>query len=329
MSRYSIAILLQAVCPILGVDAQKALSEADWSSADRPGADLSVSGRDFVAICHSIFRLAGERADPVLLGRSMANGPLLPIFLAFSIAPNAREGLNRMARYKTLFGPTALDLSSKNGGLRLEVIPDDPTLVLPDCLSVSIGVFLVEKCRSQSARHIVPHPVTLPAEALDMPGVAEFFGTAPKAGKGVVLEFSSTDITAPFLSENHALWLEIRRDLEGQLERQAGRGKFSNRVEAAIRRALTFGPVRADGICHELGVSRSTMQRRLKAEGKSYQDILDAVRKELAIRYLSKSALMPAEIAGLVGFSDPKSFHRAFKAWTSRPPAAFREQLEH
>lgn len=329
MSRYSIAILLQAVCPILDVDADAALAQADWSSAERPGADLLVSGPDYLAICDAIFGLAGERADPVFLGRSMANGPLHPVFLAFSIAPNAREGLHRMARYKTLFGPVAIDLSARNGGLRLEIVADDPTLALPDCLAVSIGIFLVEKCRNQSARQIMPEPVTLPAEALERPGMAEYFGTRPRMGKTVVLEFSPADMAAPFLSENHELWLDIRADLEGQLQRRAGTGTFAGEVEAAIRRALTFGPVRVDAVCLDLGVSRSTMQRRLQAEGMLYQDILDRVRQELAIRYLAKSALMPSEIAGLLGFSDPKSFQRAFKAWTGTPPAAFRNQLEN
>lgn len=329
LSQYSIAILLQAVCPILGVDAEEALALAEWSSSDRPGADMAVSACDFIALCHAIFSLGGERSDPIFLGRSMANGPIHPVFLAFSTAPHAGEGLRRMARYKTLFGPVAISLSPRNGGMRLEVISDDPTLSIPDCLAVSIAIFMVEKCRSQSARHIVPDPVILPAEALARTGMVEYFGTAPQAGNTVVLELSAADMAAPFVSENYELWLDIEADLEGQLQRRAGSGTFANMVEAAIRRALTFGPVRVDAVCLDLKLSRSTMQRRLKEENVHYQDILDKVRKELALRYLTKSTLTPSEISGLLGFSDPKSFQRTFKAWTGTPPAAFRNQSEN
>lgn len=328
MHRYSIAILLQAVCPILRVDAQEALAKTDWSSSERPGADLTVSGQDYIAICHSIFAIAGDRADPVFLGSRMANGPVHPIFLAFAIAPKAREGLNRMARYKTLFGPVVLHLSPKNGGVRLEIVADDPALTLPGCLAASMGIFMVEKCRNHSARQIIPDNVMLPADAFERPGMAEFFGTCPVAGKNVVIEFSAQDMNAPFLSENHALWLEIKNDLDLQLERRDGKGKFSDTMEAAIRRALTLGPVRVDALCADIGVSRSTMQRKLQDEGASYQQILDKVRQELSIRYLSKSRLSPGEIAQLVGFSDPKSFYRAFKSWTNKPPTAFREEVQ-
>ena len=160
------------------------------------------------------------------------------------------------------------------------------------------------------------------------PGIAEFFGIEPVAGKNVVLEFSAQDMDAPFMSENHELWLDIKNDLDGQLERRAGTGKFSDTLEAAIRRALTSGPVRVDALCADLELSRSTMQRKLQDEGVSYQQILDKVRKDLAIRYLSKSRLTPGEIAQLVGFSDPKSFYRAFKSWTNKPPAVFREEAQ-
>ena len=47
MHRYSIAILLQAVCPILGIDPEEMLEKTDWTSAERPGADQTVSGRRF------------------------------------------------------------------------------------------------------------------------------------------------------------------------------------------------------------------------------------------------------------------------------------------
>lgn len=325
--RYSIAILLQAVCPILGIDPKKLLESTDWTSAERPGADQTVSGADFVAMSKAIFALARD-PSPVFLGTNMANGPLHPIFLAFAIAPNAREGLRRMARYKTLFGPTVLNLAPKNGGLRLEIISDDPTLTLPDCLTVPMGVFVVEKCRNHSARRIVPDALVLPPDSIETAGIQEFFGIEPVDGKNVVIEFSAHDMDAPFMSENHELWLDIKNDLDGQLERRAGTGKFSNALEAAIRRALTTGLVRVDALCADLGLSRSTMQRKLQHEGVSYQQILDMVRQDLAIRYLAKSRLTPGEIAQLVGFSDPKSFYRAFKSWTNKSPAVFREEAQ-
>lgn len=328
MVRYSIALLTKAVCPILGVDAEKALRGTAWSTGDGPPPNLIVSGEDYFAICRSISNLAGEGKDLVALGRSMAIGPLDPVFLAFSIAPNAQEGLHRMARYKSLLGPMTLKVSPRRGGLRVRIFAQDPALEIPSDLAISIAVMIVEKCRNHSLRHIVPDAATLPSGAHNRSGLAEYFGARSTDGGDMILDFRAADMAIPFISENHLLWTEIRNDLERQLERIADLGTFADKVEAEIRLALNSGPVRVDHLCLELGISRSTLQRKLGEEGVRYQTILDRVRHELAVRYLTKSALAPSEIAFLVGFSDPNSFHRAFRKWTGKSPVAFREQSE-
>ena len=47
------------------------------------------------------------------------------------------------------------------------------------------------------------------------------------------------------------------------------------------------------------------------------------MRRDLAVRYLTKSTLSQGQVAGLLGFADPKSFQRAFKSWTGKPPEGF------
>jgi len=48
---------------------------------------------------------------------------------------------------------------------------------------------------------------------------------------------------------------------------------------------------------------------------------------DLALRYLADRNLAVAEIAYLLGFSDPSPFHRAFKRWTGTTPAEARAGL--
>jgi AraC-like DNA-binding protein len=42
------------------------------------------------------------------------------------------------------------------------------------------------------------------------------------------------------------------------------------------------------------------------------------------VRYLADEKVAIAEIAYLLGFSEPSAFHRAFKRWTGRTPAEAR-----
>lgn len=328
MARHSIAILLNAVCPIVGVNPDDLLREVPWPETTRLGPDLLVSGQDFVVLFRTLAEMAGDRADPIAVGKAMASGPILPIFLAMSIAPDLAEGLRRLARYKTLFGPVAIKLSPHKDALRVEIVADDPTLALSPHLSAPIAVFLVEKARAHSLREIVPLHVTFPGGLIEDEVAQAYFRTPIVHGANVVIDFAAADAAAPFMSVNDELWVEIEADLERQLREQGGTADFPAQVEAAIRRALNVGPVRVEAICEELGVSRSTMQRQLAAEGQAYQSILNQVRRDLAVRYLSKSTLTPGQVAGLIGFADPKSFHRAFKSWTGKPPERFRQERQ-
>jgi AraC-like DNA-binding protein len=52
-----------------------------------------------------------------------------------------------------------------------------------------------------------------------------------------------------------------------------------------------------------------------------------ASSRELAEKHLSESVLSIAEIAYLLGYSEPAALHRAFKRWTGTTPSAFREAV--
>ena len=72
-------------------------------------------------------------------------------------------------------------------------------------------------------------------------------------------------------------------------------------------------------------MSRQTLYRRLRAEGTTFEEILDAKRRQLAIRYLGLDRSSVKAAAYRLGFSDPAAFSRAFKRWTGRSPSEFRE----
>ncbi len=98
-----------------------------------------------------------------------------------------------------------------------------------------------------------------------------------------------------------------------------------------LKRMLTdlmaAGEANADSACRALKLSRRTLQRRLKAEKTSFQKVLNEVRAELAVRYLSDKRLKSLEVAMLLGYSNLSSFTTAFKSWYDMPPAAYRAKF--
>jgi len=58
-------------------------------------------------------------------------------------------------------------------------------------------------------------------------------------------------------------------------------------------------------------LSRSTLQRRLHEEKTTYQEVLDGMRRDLAIRYLTKTSLRADEIANVLAFREAFGAGRA------------------
>ncbi len=78
------------------------------------------------------------------------------------------------------------------------------------------------------------------------------------------------------------------------------------------------------GVAEELHISGRTLQRRLADDGLGFQQLLEAVRREMAQQYLAVPSLDLNEIAYLLGYEEASSFHRAFQHWEGTSPGQWR-----
>ena len=89
---------------------------------------------------------------------------------------------------------------------------------------------------------------------------------------------------------------------------------------------LPTGVATMGAIAGKMGLSRQSLFRKLKAEGVTFEAVLDGLRHTLALRYLNGEGLSVKETAFRLGFSEPASFSRAFKRWTGTSPLAVRRK---
>ena len=97
------------------------------------------------------------------------------------------------------------------------------------------------------------------------------------------------------------------------------------RVENAISSLLPHGRVVVDDAARSLGMSKRTLARRLSDEGLSFTEVLQQLRRDLAVRYLDDPKLHISKIAWLLGFNEVSAFTHAFKRWTGRTPSQMRK----
>jgi len=98
---------------------------------------------------------------------------------------------------------------------------------------------------------------------------------------------------------------------------------LKQKVSRLVEKSLANGAIDAENIAQLVHMSRHTLYRRLKAEGVSYHELVDQIRKNKALELLKAKQHTLSEIAFLLGFSELSAFSRAFKKWTGQSPAKY------
>ena len=104
---------------------------------------------------------------------------------------------------------------------------------------------------------------------------------------------------------------------------------FPAQVRLGIAEALRTSQPTITSISRLFSLHPRTLQRRLSAEGTSFADILDEVRREAAHRYLTTTDLPVGQIALMVGFGEQSTLTHAARRWYGTSPRELRRAASH
>lgn len=137
---------------------------------------------------------------------------------------------------------------------------------------------------------------------------------------------AGADLDAPVPSRNPSMLAMHEHVLQERLA-SLGNARTSYRVSEEIIRRLHRGEPRRVEIAASLALADRTLQRRLHAEGSSFQQLLDDARRELARKYLSEERYPLNQVADMLGFADQSNFFRACRRWLNEPPGQYRRRM--
>mgnify|MGYP002652568848 CR=1 FL=1 len=102
--------------------------------------------------------------------------------------------------------------------------------------------------------------------------------------------------------------------------------RVSTHVRRALSQSVGSAPPSIAGIARLLSVHPRTLQRRLAAEGTSFEMVLDDVRRAAAHRYVTTTDLPLSQVTTLVGFSEQSTLSHAVRRWFGVSPRQLRNR---
>lgn len=243
----------------------------------------------------------------------------------------AGEALERLARYAPLL----------NEGLQVRVEHNQDTTICSIGAAEDLGTYLRRSPRQVIETVSAGIVLTLGRVATrpPVPIAVTFQHAAPSSIAeharllGPVVRFdqienavvySTSALAAGMLSADPALLEVFEGDARRRLEQLKSHGTVSGRVQSIVGARMKGEVPSLAVIASELAMSERSVQRSLTEESTSYREIVDEVRKDLALSHLSQPGATAADVAFLLGFSEPSAFTRAFRRWTGSSPSQFR-----
>jgi AraC-like DNA-binding protein len=248
-----------------------------------------------------------------------------PVALATRDAATLREALETAIRYAPLHNEAMLVSLVAVGDLvilKSEIIGEAGSHGR-QAIELAVGV-AHRFIRQISGEHWRSRPVWFAHGApVDVASHLRMFGPWVEFGRdcnGIVLQ--AADLEAPLPASDPAMARHVKQYLDPILADV--HATVSEKVRRLIYDLLVSRRASAKQIASSLGMSRRTLHRQLARNGETFSSVHDAVRTDLARRYVEDQGLPLSEIAHLLGFSELSAFSRWFHAEFDCSPMSWR-----
>ena len=247
------------------------------------------------------------------------------VSLLLSHQRTLREALQVMVRYRHLMNDSLAIFVEEAGKMviiRAEMVTESP---MPSRQATELAIGLMFRlCSTLLGSHWHPYSVNFmhqPPDNLHLH--RRLFGCNLKFGSefnGIVCSDVSLDLinhnADPAMARHAQSYLDSLQSPEGT--------SMLFEVREAIYLLLPMGRATIEQIAQTQGMKVRTLQRRLKDDGYAFNDLINDVRRDLALRYIENPNYSLGRIADMFGFTMASSFTRWFINQFGMPPAAWR-----
>lgn len=242
--------------------------------------------------------------------------------------PTLRQGIQQCLRfYRLLWRDIRYELTTEDELAFLSIHFDDPSIdprhTVKDCGLVLLHRFFCWLINAYIPLHHVSYTFPQPEYYEEHNRLyrcpihygAKFDGIA----------FSQSMLATPVVQTKDTLSQFLREAPGNLMVIPSNEHSLTSQIRVVLARSLYTDQPSLELIASALNTTTQTVRRKLKKENTSYQEIKDQLRQDSAINFLCNSNLPINDIALRLGFSEPSTFHRAFKKWTGTTPGHYRK----
>jgi len=315
-----------------GITPSQILEPLGLSEADLEGAEARLPFDQYEALTWKAVELTGDPNLGLHVARHMSAGALGILGFVLMNCRTLEEALEKYCRYQRVAGEgirTTMERQAGEGILRFAFFENGPRECRPimEGMLSSTLVMMSALCGQPIRATAVSFTAASPGDESEHTAVFQSPVHFNRSHNALVFPISVFEcrITQPSrellaLFEKHTL--DHLRKLDDKMV-------YARKVSEECARMLQGEVPNIDAVAQKLAMSPRNLQLKLRQEGTSYRETLDQVRKDMAVGHLRSRQTTVAEVAYLLGFSEPSVFHRTFKRWTGSTPRDFRQERVH
>jgi AraC-like DNA-binding protein len=311
----------------LGGDPGAVLAEARIPAAAVGSHDEFI---DYRQVLHALEGAAATTGAPDF-GRRLALRQgveiLGPVGVAARTAPNVGAALQAIDQYLSVYSP-ALAVQVRVGddgtaqlewGIRAHQPP-------PHRQGAELGLAVsLRIIRLLAGEDFTPILVNIRHEPLSAPAdYRRYFGTTVRfSTPGYGFTFPAAVLERRISSDSavHQMVQEYLTSVVTPLD-----DSLTQPVRMLVRRMLPTGGLTLELVASHLAMHPRTLQRQLTAEGSTFADLVDDVRRDEAQHYLRHTRIPFGQLAGLLGYSEQSVLSRSCQRWFGTSPSSYRRK---
>lgn len=331
LSANSVSLVLH-VLKLQGQDVAALCQEAGIDPVQLQDVHSRVTIAQMVALWQAAVRVTANPDLALHVGKALNPTSAGIIAYVMMNAPTLHQSLRQLCKYQDIVCEgirTSLQVQGQEAQVLLEVV--SPALHEPryaiDCEMViyknAFEALIGQELPHSKIMFAYPEPESkaehrrLFGEAVPIEFNARYSGFV----------FDADKLQLPVVSANPELNLIFEQYANEYLQRLREPSSMTERVQRELAQQLKGEEPSLKSIARSLALSVRSLQAKLSEEGTTYQRVLDGVRQDLAQQHLQSGRHTVADVAYLLGFSEPSAFSRSFKKWTGLAPQLYRQHI--